>query len=170
MYFLGSPQCQPFGGWQRPSARRVSALASPRRTRSVKTAAVPAAARTTATVMPGTMIRSRMTSHHALPSRPLRLPSKGASACWQASEQSGWPDSNRRPPAPKAGALTKLRYIPRNRSVAYRPVRPGSAASLPRLSHLSGRHPGGGSARRLPTGTLTVLTGGEPGSHRDARA
>jgi Nitric oxide synthase, oxygenase domain len=25
---------------------------------------------------------------------------------------SGWPDSNRRPPAPKAGALTKLRHIP----------------------------------------------------------
>jgi hypothetical protein len=34
---------------------------------------------------------------------------------------SGWPDSNRRPPAPKAGALTKLRHIPLNRSVAYRP-------------------------------------------------
>src|SRR5262245_64436473 len=34
---------------------------------------------------------------------------------------SGWPDSNRRPPAPKAGALTKLRHIPWNRSVAYRP-------------------------------------------------
>jgi hypothetical protein len=26
--------------------------------------------------------------------------------------QSGWRDSNPRPPAPKAGALTKLRYIP----------------------------------------------------------
>jgi hypothetical protein len=25
---------------------------------------------------------------------------------------SGWRDSNPRPPAPKAGALTKLRYIP----------------------------------------------------------
>jgi hypothetical protein len=27
-------------------------------------------------------------------------------------DQSGWRDSNPRPPAPKAGALTKLRYIP----------------------------------------------------------
>ena len=35
---------------------------------------------------------------------------------------SGWPDSNRRPPAPKAGALTKLRHIPWNRTVAYPPV------------------------------------------------
>gem|GEM_PF-2792761 len=26
--------------------------------------------------------------------------------------QSGWGDSNSRPPAPKAGALTKLRYTP----------------------------------------------------------
>jgi hypothetical protein len=28
---------------------------------------------------------------------------------------SGWRDSNPRPPAPKAGALTKLRHIPQNR-------------------------------------------------------
>ena len=27
-------------------------------------------------------------------------------------QASGWPDSNRRPPAPKAGALTKLRHSP----------------------------------------------------------
>jgi hypothetical protein len=27
--------------------------------------------------------------------------------CW-----SGWPDSNRRPPRPKRGALAKLRYSP----------------------------------------------------------
>jgi hypothetical protein len=33
--------------------------------------------------------------------------------------RSGWPDSNRRPPAPKAGALAKLRYSPyRHLSVA----------------------------------------------------
>jgi hypothetical protein len=42
----------------------------------------------------------------------LRLPSKDSPDNVQASDQSGWPDSNRRPPAPKAGALTKLRYIP----------------------------------------------------------
>src|SRR5580658_1438343 len=29
---------------------------------------------------------------------------------------SGWRDSNPRPPAPKAGALTKLRHIPSNRT------------------------------------------------------
>ena len=28
---------------------------------------------------------------------------------------SGWPDSNWRPPAPKAGALTGLRYTPKKR-------------------------------------------------------
>ena len=28
-------------------------------------------------------------------------------------QKSGRPDSNRRPPAPKAGALAKLRYAPR---------------------------------------------------------
>jgi hypothetical protein len=31
---------------------------------------------------------------------------------WQGRDQSGWRDSNPRPPAPKAGALTKLRHIP----------------------------------------------------------
>ncbi len=29
---------------------------------------------------------------------------------------SGWQDSNLRPPAPKAGAMTGLRYTPKNRS------------------------------------------------------
>jgi hypothetical protein len=33
---------------------------------------------------------------------------------WQGRDQSGWRDSNPRPPAPKAGALTKLRHIPPN--------------------------------------------------------
>jgi hypothetical protein len=32
---------------------------------------------------------------------------------------SGWRDSNSRPPAPKAGALTKLRHIPFKPTVAY---------------------------------------------------
>ena len=33
----------------------------------------------------------------------------------QGVEWSGWPDLNRRPPAPKAGALTKLRHTPNRR-------------------------------------------------------
>ena len=37
-----------------------------------------------------------------------RLAADSKNAC----DQSGWRDSNPRPPAPKAGALTKLRYIP----------------------------------------------------------
>ena len=31
---------------------------------------------------------------------------------WSGSQWSGWPDSNRRPPRPKRGALAKLRYSP----------------------------------------------------------
>ena len=51
---------------------------------------------------------------------------------------SGWRDSNSRPPAPKAGALTKLRYIP----VARRslPSRPGHAPHTDHDARL-GRHP-----------------------------
>ena len=43
---------------------------------------------------------------------PLDLTGSTNNHYIQAPDQSGWPDSNRRPPAPKAGALTKLRYIP----------------------------------------------------------
>src|SRR5579859_7009354 len=39
-------------------------------------------------------------------------------------DQSGWRDSNPRPPAPKAGALTKLRHIPLD-AEAYRLMRCG---------------------------------------------
>jgi hypothetical protein len=72
---------------------------------------------------------------------------------------SGWPDSNRRPPAPKAGALTKLRHIPWNRTVAYRPAAavPASAAAA---EPPPARRPGPPTSRlrRLRTGTLAVLT------------
>ena len=46
---------------------------------------------------------------HAAPVRVASWPQQTASCLltW-----SGWRDSNPRPPAPKAGALTKLRYIP----------------------------------------------------------
>jgi hypothetical protein len=56
---------------------------------------------------------------------PLRRPPRprSRSRSTRALSWSGWPDSNRRPPAPKAGALTKLRHIPLDRSVAYRPER-----------------------------------------------
>jgi hypothetical protein len=54
---------------------------------------------------------------------PRRVPAMGATGSHFGSrqgttnselicDQSGWRDSNSRPPAPKAGALTKLRYIP----------------------------------------------------------
>jgi hypothetical protein len=35
-----------------------------------------------------------------------------------ADKWSAWPDLNRRPPAPQAGALTRLRYTPLNEVVA----------------------------------------------------
>jgi hypothetical protein len=41
----------------------------------------------------------------------LRLPREDSPANVQASDQSGWPDSNRRPPAPKA-ALAGRRVEP----------------------------------------------------------
>jgi predicted nucleic acid-binding protein len=48
-----------------------------------------------------------------------------------SSTWSGWGDSNSRPPAPKAGALTKLRHTPLARA------RPGPARRVP----LTGSHP-----------------------------
>jgi hypothetical protein len=45
-------------------------------------------------------------------SLPLRLPSEGPATQRQAPDQSGCRDLNPGPPAPKAGALTKLRHIP----------------------------------------------------------
>ena len=46
--------------------------------------------------------------------------------------ESGWPDLNRRPPAPKAGALTKLRYSPNggNRQVSLPSARGGERGPL----------------------------------------
>jgi hypothetical protein len=40
---------------------------------------------------------------------------------------SGWPDSNRRPPRPKRGALAKLRYSPYTTSLAATPPYPAQA-------------------------------------------
>src|SRR5438045_413304 len=51
-----------------------------------------------------------------------------------SSRWSGWPDSNRRPPRPERGALTKLRYNP----VGMAGVEP--AASEPQLGALPLRH------------------------------
>src|SRR5215471_19392969 len=42
----------------------------------------------------------------------------------QANRQSGRAESNRRPPAPKAGALTKLRYAPSGRDAFFHPSTP----------------------------------------------
>ena len=46
-------------------------------------------------------------------------------------EWSGWPDSNWRPPAPKAGALTRLRYTPTS-SKNHTPLSPKSKKTLRR--------------------------------------
>ena len=42
---------------------------------------------------------------------------KKASQNWKASEWSGWQDSNLRPPGPKPGAITGLRYIPNGKKL-----------------------------------------------------
>src|SRR5262249_28094688 len=50
---------------------------------------------------------------------PHRRPFDGGAVlpvCFRFVKQwSGWPDSNRRPPDPQSGALTRLRYIPTRR-------------------------------------------------------
>src|ERR1700685_3619464 len=43
---------------------------------------------------------------------PTLAPTRDGTKIHSAVTWSGWRDSNPRPPAPKAGALTKLRYIP----------------------------------------------------------
>jgi hypothetical protein len=83
------------------------------------------------------LARLQAVEPHAMAERLIELEREVTrSIC--ALNWSGWPDSNRRPPAPKAGALTKLRHIPQDRSVAYRPARPPPplpvlARGLPRL-------------------------------------
>jgi hypothetical protein len=62
--------------------------------------------------MPATGVRhgskvTRLTPTLAPTERPAKI---STALTW-----SGWRDSNPRPPAPKAGALTKLRHIPLNR-------------------------------------------------------
>ena len=46
---------------------------------------------------------------------PIEAPFVCSAAIWLQSSRenwSGWPDSNRRPPDPQSGALSRLRYIP----------------------------------------------------------
>ena len=92
---------------------------------------------------------------------------------------SGWPDSNRRPPRPKRGALTKLRYSPCPASVAARGPRSGRIADL-RLARLTRRrprsasrilaqcrHPAPGTQAERPRAlrSLNGPTGSSPGGH-----
>ena len=58
-------------------------------------------------------------------------------AYFRGQKWSGWPDSNRRPPDPQSGALTRLRYIPRGIRAAGSPdnitrggLRPRAAQNL----------------------------------------
>jgi hypothetical protein len=67
------------------------------------------------------------------PSHPNRMVGRLGHLSW-VTVWSGCPDSNRGPPAPKAGALTKLRHIPLEPNVAYRPAEPGSAPATVRRS------------------------------------
>ena len=50
---------------------------------------------------------------------------------------SGWPDSNRRPPDPQSGALTRLRYIPSSKVLN---STPGSGSVLARLVRFPGEN------------------------------
>ena len=77
------------------------------------------------------------------------LPGEAASRSTYALNWSGWPDSNRRPPAPKAGALTKLRHIPRDRSVAY-PPHVLAVAAAPSPAGLTANGPQFGLMALLP--------------------
>jgi hypothetical protein len=76
---------------------------------------------------------------------------------------SGWRDSNPRPPAPKAGALTKLRYIPMGSRSLPPPVRtllyPRSGGRF--LRGLAGPHRPGSCRKtvRYPRGGLAPGTG-----------
>src|SRR5262249_49395856 len=56
---------------------------------------------------PGVSHRSQVTEL-----APTLAPTRGSAKINIAVTWSGWRDSNPRPPAPKAGALTKLRHIP----------------------------------------------------------
>ena len=54
--------------------------------------------------------------------------------------QSGWRDSNSRPPAPKAGALTKLRHIPSGQAkpTLSKPSLPGSTSQANSIAWRAG--------------------------------
>lgn len=79
--------------------------------------------------------------------------------CSTSSDQSDWPDSNRRPPDPQSGALTKLRHNP---FPAGWMVRHSSRRRM--VPFLQGRYPtvgGGANPRELPSASHR----GVPESH-----
>src|SRR5262249_27464070 len=62
---------------------------------------------------------------------------------------SGWPDSNRRPPDPQSGALSRLRYIPNEASLAEaRRAKADGHYVLPRARLLSPNGPCSRGGRR----------------------
>ena len=75
---------------------------------------------------PGGTVAAAVTLTAADRLAATRRPGRTARFCgavsphWSGWTWSGWPDSNRRPPRPKRGALAKLRYSPyaRKSSVA----------------------------------------------------
>ena len=62
-----------------------------------------------APIYAGAVLRERNCFWHGDLSKGSRLLSRGLK---KIKKWSGWPDSNRRPPDPQSGALTRLRYIP----------------------------------------------------------
>ena len=54
--------------------------------------------------------RDRIRTYDRLLRRQMLYPAE-----LRDQKKSGWQDSNLRPPAPKAGAMTGLRYTPKNR-------------------------------------------------------
>lgn len=69
--------------------------------------------------------------------------------CSTPSDQSDWPDSNRRPPDPQSGALTKLRHnpFPAGRMVRH----PSRRRAVP---FLQGRYPAVGGGANLREASL----------------
>ena len=49
--------------------------------------------------------------------RQVLYPAELCLHCSCKKKQSGWQDSNLRPPAPKAGAITELRYTPKKKKI-----------------------------------------------------
>ena len=96
---------------------------------------------------------------------PLRRRKRSSPRSTCALNWSGWRDSNSRPPAPKAGALTKLRYIPKA-TEAYLVRRHGRRGLRARRSPVVQRFAPGHRTR----GSVMLSCGSAAANPRDASA